>query len=367
MFKVNQFDPKTLRWWYSQRAKIDMNPLYQRRGRLWSITDKAFLIDSILNEYDVPKVYVADFTFGHVRLNTKGLPYAIIDGKQRFEALFDFFSGNLVLDKEFVFQQDPSLKLGGLGYADLTKNHPDVADIFDNYPLSVMRVITDDKDKINELFVRLNRSKPLTGAEIRNAMAGPIPEFIRALVNHEVFKSCIRFPTSRGQDQNAAAKLLLFEYQKKVAETKRRNLDQFTRDAKSAKRDRLELASRRAIDTLDRMADIFLPHDQLLISAGVLPVYYWFIRERKAKDGVLIREFLVDFETKRRASRSGGVGTLADKSDEKDYVKYDKFNRSTNDMSSHHGRVEMLERRFYVFSTSAKKAKKPKQVVAPDG
>jgi len=367
MFKVNQFEPKTLRWWYSQRAKIDMTPSYQRRGRLWSPTDKAFLIDSILNEYDVPKVYLADFTFGHVKLNAEGLPYAIIDGKQRFEALFDFFSGDLVLDKEFIFQQDPSLKLGGLGYADLTKNHPDVADIFDNYPLSVMRVITEDKDKINELFVRLNRSKPLTGAEIRNAMAGPIPELIRALVSHEVFDSCIRFPISRGQDKNAAAKLLLFEYEEKLAETKRRNLDHFTQEAKIVIKDRLELASRRAIDILDRMAGIFLPHDQLLVSAGVVPVYYWFIRQRKAKDDVLIREFLVDFEAQRRAIRSKSESAAADKLDVGDFVDYDKFNRSTNDMSSHQGRVDILERRFSSFSTNAKKTKKPQQTVAPNG
>lgn len=163
MFKVTHFDPKTLKWWWTQRNKIDMSPSYQRHGRLWSKTDKAFLIDSILNEYDVPKIYVADFTFGHSPLNRSRMSYAIIDGKQRLEAIFDFFSGELVLDERFMLEEAPNLKLGGLGYPDLRKTHPDVADIFDNFPLSVMRVITDDETKINELFVRLNRSKPLTG------------------------------------------------------------------------------------------------------------------------------------------------------------------------------------------------------------
>ena len=97
-----------------------------------------------------------------------------------------------------------------------------------------MRVITDDKSKINELFVRLNRSKPLTGAEIRNAMTGPVPEIIRVLVMRDMFKSCIRFPVKRGQDKNAAAKLLLFEHAEKMTETKRRNLDLFTEEARRA-------------------------------------------------------------------------------------------------------------------------------------
>src|SRR5713101_3536196 len=164
--KVTSFEAKTLSWWRTRRLRIDMDPPYQRRGRLWSATDKAYLIDSILNGFDVPKLYVADFTFGDSALNTKKLPYAIIDGKQRFEAIFDFFDGNIVLNTDFQFLENPSLALGGLGYKDLVQNHPDIAELFETYNLSVMSVITNSKDLINELFVRLNRSKPLTGAEI---------------------------------------------------------------------------------------------------------------------------------------------------------------------------------------------------------
>src|SRR6266850_4344662 len=212
MFQILKLEPKPLIWWVSQQKKIDMKPDYQREGRLWSRADKAFLIDSILNGYDIPKIYMADFTVGIVSLNRKGLPYAIIDGKQRLEAIFEFFSGDLVLDEEFEFQQNPKLKLAGLGYPNLTKNYPEVADILNTWPLSVVHVVTDEQPKIDELFVRLNRSKPLTGAEIRNAMAGPVTELNRLLVSHELFKSCISFSKKRAQDKNAATKLLLFEY-----------------------------------------------------------------------------------------------------------------------------------------------------------
>ena len=155
---------------------------------------------------------MTDFTVGVVNLNKKSLPYAIIDGKQRLEAIFHFYTGDLVLDDEFVFQRNPKLKLAGLGYPDLTKNHPEVADIFNTWPLSVVHVVTDEQEKIDELFVRLNRSKPLTGAEIRNAMAGPVTELNRLLIRHELFKSGISFSKKRAQDKNAATKLLLFEY-----------------------------------------------------------------------------------------------------------------------------------------------------------
>jgi len=134
MFKIENLPSKPLQWWISQSKKIDMNPPFQRQGRLWSRADKAFLIDSILNEYDIPKIYIADFTYGNVKLNKSGLPYAIIDGKQRLEAVFEFYSGDVLLDDDFVYQQNQNLKLGGLGYSDLATNYPEVADIFRNHP-----------------------------------------------------------------------------------------------------------------------------------------------------------------------------------------------------------------------------------------
>ncbi len=150
-----------------------------------------------MNGFDVPKFYVADFTYADSKLNKKKLPYAIIDGKQRFEAIFDFFDGKITLNEDFVLHENQALKLGGLGYLDLTKNYSDIAEVFDNYHLSVMSVITESEALINELFVRLNRSKPLTGAEIRNAMAGPAPEIIRRIAKHEFFSDFISFQVKR--------------------------------------------------------------------------------------------------------------------------------------------------------------------------
>jgi len=355
MFKIAKLEPKPLLWWMSQGIKIDMNPPYQRQGRLWSRGDKAFLIDSILNDYDMPKIYMADFTFGNVSLNKKGLPYAIIDGKQRLEAMFDFYSGAIVLDDEFIYQQNPSIKLGGLGYPDLTKNYPEVADIFKNYPLSVVHVITDDENKINELFVRLNRSKPLTGAEIRNAMSGPLTEIIRLLVGHELFKSCVKFTTKRAQDKNAAAKLLLFEYAGKPVETKRRNLDKFAREAKKEPKEKIELASRRVIDTLDRMSEIFLPSDPLLRSAGVFPVFYWLIRQSKFSSDQYVREFLTVFEKSRKNNRYRTSEPPPHLEAARELMIFDKWNRSTDDERSYVERHRILEKRFKQYLKSAKK------------
>lgn len=360
MFQILRIEPKPVIWWASQRSKIDMVPVYQREGRLWSRADKAFLIDSILNGYDIPKIYMADFTVGVASLNRKGLPYAIIDGKQRLEAIFDFADGKLVLDDEFVFQPDPKLKLAGLGYPDLSKRYPEVADAFSNWPLSVVHVVTDEQEKIDELFVRLNRSKPLTGAEIRNAMAGPVTELTRFLVGHELFRSSISFPKKRAQDKNAATKILMFEFNGKLVETKKASLNRFTVQArkeqtKKESKEKIELSSRRVIDTLDRMSEIFLPKDPLLRSAGVFPVYYWFVRENDTKHDQYVREFLNAFERARKENREMASDPARAAKANTELLTFDRFNRSTDDERSHLERHRILAKRFREYLAKPRK------------
>lgn len=360
MFQILRLEPKPVIWWASQRAKIDMVPVYQREGRLWSRADKAFLIDSILNGYDIPKIYMADFTVGVANLNRKGLPYAIIDGKQRLEAIFDFADGKLALDDEFVFQPDPKLKLAGLAYPDLSKLYPEVADAFSNWPLSVVHVVTDEQEKIDELFVRLNRSKPLTGAEIRNAMAGPVTELTRFLVGHELFRSSISFSKKRAQDKNAATKILMFEFNGRLVETKKASLNKFTTQARKEQarkepKEKIELSSRRVIDTLDRMSEIFLPKDPLLRSAGVFPVYYWFVRENDTKNDQYVREFLNAFERARKENREIASDPASAAKADSELLTFDRLNRSTDDERSHLERHKTLAKRFKEYLAKRRK------------
>ncbi len=335
-------DPKPLTWWKSRRKKIDMMPPYQRRGRLWSNTDKAYLIDSILNGYDIPKLYMADYTWSDSELNKKKLPYAIIDGKQRLEAIFDFFDGIIVLNDDFNFLSDSSIKIGGLGYKDLLENYIEIAELFETFPLTIVGVYADSEEPINELFVRLNRSKSLTGAEIRNAMVGKTPAIIREISRHAFFIDNIAFSVKRGADLNAAAKLLIFEYYDKPVETKKKSLDEFASTAESKGADQIELALRRIIQILDEMAQIFLPKDKLLANGGILPVYYWFIRGLPEDNHHMVREFLVFFEQMRSKNREPANAENLDRN----LIEFDNLNRSTNDLKSHSGRIDILKNFF---------------------
>lgn len=337
---------KPLIWWYKQRDIIDFDPPYQRKGRLWSRSDKAYLIDSIINGFDVPKLYMADFQMGGIELNKTGKEYAIIDGKQRFEAVFDFFDQTLTLNADFVWRRDPKLQLGGLSLKDLRNNYPDIADAFETETFDVMSVITDDADDINELFVRLNRSKPLSGAEIRNAMIGEVPDMIRSIARHELFTDYIRFSTKRAGDFNAAAKIALFEYRGTPASTKKSDLDVFAKMPR-VDSERLDLAGNHCLTHLDSMTAVFLPRDELLASAGVFPVYYWFVRLAHPSLYTYMREFLVQFELERSKVRAlAARNQLSGDDRERIYSRYDTLNRSTDDRRSHLGRVSILASLF---------------------
>jgi hypothetical protein len=138
----------------------------------------------------------------------------------------------------------------------------------------------------------------------------------------------------------------MFEHQGNLSETKKRNLDAFVRGVAEKKTDRLELSGRRVIDVLSDMAEIFLPGDRMLASAGVFPVYYWLVRNTDEAEYHHVREFLVQFERARKENRLKIAANPNDPKVDKEIVAYDAFNRSTNDQQSHEGRYEILKKRF---------------------
>lgn len=346
MFQVRTHETRTLSWWHSNRDEIDFTPPYQRKGGLWTPGDKAYLIDSILNGYDIPKVYLADFTISNSGLNTKKKPYAIIDGRQRLEAIFDFLDDRLPLNDDFLFDSEPSLLLGGLLYADLKKNYPKIASKVEQFNLHVMSVMTDEEGKINDLFVRLNRSRPLTGAEIRNAMPGIVPNLIRNIAEHRFFGEWIKFSKNRGQDKNTAAKLLLLEFRGKLVDTKKVHLDRFVDEGVQSENNDFCHSANRVMQVLDDMCSTFGKKDPLLSSEGPTTLYYWFIRERGRQPN--FRHFLSLFDKARRDNTA-----LANKSVERadqELLAFNVLNRSTNDQGSLVKRYQILNNRYSWFN-----------------
>jgi hypothetical protein len=360
-FQVIQMSPRTLSWWSDERDEIDLEPVYQRKGHVWNERQKQYLIDSILNGFDIPKLYVADFTFLNSELNTARKKYAVIDGKQRLLAIYDFFDDQLTLPKGFSYIEDNSLKLDGFSYSDLVKNHPKIARKFDNSSLTVMSVITDDDSKINELFVRLNTSKPLTGAEVRNAMGGKLPDIIRDLVAHSFFTSRIKFNVARSQDKNTAAKLLLLEHRGSIVDTKKRQLDALVMEATDTDDTTeiedvlidvvedtedldVERSAKRMKSVLDSLSNIFIEADPLLRQQAQIVVIYWLVRDLDKNVHTKVRPFLLEFEAEREKAKQAPSGTA-----DPEFSEYELMARTSNDAYSIRRRAQILQQRFEMF------------------
>ena len=202
-----------------------------------------------------------------------------------------------------------------------------------------MSVITDDEARINDLFVRLNRSKPLSGAEIRNAMSGDVPAMIRKIAEHRFFTQKVAFNANRRQDQNAAAKLLLLEHRGALVDTKKFNLDRFVKEAIETESTAISAAANRVINVLNAVTPFFFDRDPGLRLATGLPVYYWYFRNNHPSSS--IAERIRDFEDARRTNkRLAAIG--AENEVDEELQTYDYFNRSPDDATSHERRYQIL-------------------------
>jgi len=195
----------------------------------------------------------------------------------------------------------------------------------------------------------LNKSsKSLTGAEVRNAMKGPVPKFIRRIADHEFFKSSIRFSVKRGADYNAAAKLLLIEFLAMFADTKKGNLDRLVMQAAEESANlNLQATTRDVERNLEHLVSVFNTKDPLLTSQGPITVYYWLVRTLNESYRSRIREFLVAFNDERVKNRKRAKGRLPGVDDE--LLSFDFMDRSVNSKESQIGRYQTLMRRFASF------------------
>ncbi|OEZ48013.1 hypothetical protein JAB1_44330 [Janthinobacterium sp. MP5059B] len=356
MFKVEPYEERNLRWWYEQylSGRIDMAPPYQRKSEIWSKWKRAHLIDSILNDFDVPKFYVATSVEHHsARMKKQTKALSIIDGKQRMQAIFDFFADEVPLNASFVLDGHPDLNMAGLKYSQVSTKAAWLVEKIQNFTPSVMNVLTDEPHKIEELFVRLNSGEAANGSERRNAMKGPIPPILRDLVLHPFFQRKIKFGTQRMQEHNLAAKLLLIELREGFVDTKSKNLNDLAESAAKWEEDNpgkvnteidpYARARDKVIQVLDLLAKEFNDKDPLLASQGSIPIYYWVAREMPKKVNEL-RDFIEEFT--KEVKEAFNVQKIDPAAADPELVSYYTMSRTTNDQASLEGRYKLLMRHF---------------------
>lgn len=330
---------------------IEFNPDYQRNGDIWSLDKRQLLIDSILNDYDIPKLYF--HVLSYEKKNKTGKEFAIIDGRQRIETIISFVNGDFSLAKDFKYLRDVKVKAGGFYYKDLAEIYPKLKMSFDSFDLPIINVETDTDELIDDMFLRLNEAVPLNAAEKRNAIGGPLVNSIKKIAKNIFFEQKIKFTNNRYQYLEVSIRLLFIEHfmssEGKIYDTKKLFLDALVEKYKSDVKLNVKLVEENVLLILSKMSEVFADADPLLGSQGIITIYYLIFREiyieKKLKE--ITRIDFLNF--KNEVKKNKELAELDIREANYDLIDFDRMSvQGTNDASS-------IKERFRIMSEYFKK------------
>lgn len=286
-----------------QSDKIDKSPEYQRFGKLWSKEKKQLLIDSIINGYDIPKIYFHYLASSSRELNQSGKLLAIIDGKQRIEAVDDFLMNELRISQNFTYLKDDQIDLKGLNFSQIEDHFPWIADDLLNYQFDFVFIETDERERIDELFLRLNEGVPLNNSERRKSYGGYLVQYsLRKVQELDFFTNKVSFSNKRLEHFDLYTKLVLIESSEDLKSFTKTTLDRLIKENKFQSQE-IDDSLNRLDNNLNLLTNYFYDRDELLRSKSVVPLYYNFLLKKRNNQEVQKLDFLRKFHELRKVNR----------------------------------------------------------------
>ncbi|MBU3927834.1 MAG: DUF262 domain-containing protein [Bacteroidetes bacterium] len=138
--------------------ELSIQPKYQRRRTPWPLTAKTALIDTIMNNFPLPPIYLRDYIDENNKRRKE-----IIDGQQRISTIVEFYNDSFALSKN-IFDE---------AFVGLTYNHlPEIEQqMIEDFEVSFISVKGASESDIISIFSRLNSfSLPLNTQEKRNSL-----------------------------------------------------------------------------------------------------------------------------------------------------------------------------------------------------
>lgn len=321
----------------SWQNRIDPTPDYQRPPA-WSRRQKQLLIDSILREFDIPKMYWRSVD------REDDVQYEVIDGQQRLRTIWEFWAGDFALARD----ADPinGVAIASQKYGDLALG---VSTIFDTYPIDVVivdeAVQNEEVDEVRDMFLRLQNGTTLKAQEKRNAMPGQMRDFVKGLAGHAFFKNC-RFTDSRFTFDHIAAQMTCLELGGGPTSVRDSDLNRMYRQNSTFDANGKESKKvRRVLDYLLRAFPQKTPelerYNAITLYCLASSLIQNFVHEGTEEK---LASWFIDFETQRRQEE-------AVDEDERDpqSVEYRRLTSySTDGEESIRGRLEYLEKRFFL-------------------
>jgi hypothetical protein len=138
-----------------QRKDLVVNQEYQRGTGLWGDGPSSYFIDTILEKYPFPKIYLQE----SLHLKDKKVKKEIVDGQQRINTILRFYNNEFSLRKES--------KYSGLKFKDLDDS---AQEAFLGYSVSVDVIRSATRAEVLQMFRRMNAyTLPLNSAEKRHS------------------------------------------------------------------------------------------------------------------------------------------------------------------------------------------------------
>ncbi len=310
------------------QKRINTNPDFQRPA-VWGLAQKQLLVDSILRDYDIPKLYWR-------KIGTKPDTYDVVDGQQRLRAIWEFFDGKFRLPKN----SDPidENDVGGLGYDDLPD---DLRLKLDVYPLDIIVLDAMDEEEVREMFLRLQNGTTLKSQEKRNAFSGKMRDFVKSLVQHPFFTK-VGFANSRYTYDLIAAQMICLEINGGPTNIKNADLNRMYKEYKEF--DIKGHEAKAVLRNLNILDGIFREKTPELERYNVISLYC-AIAELDRQYVLLeiqnnILEWFMDFEAKRRTQEEATEDQVAP-----EWMAYkEKISHSTDSEDSIRWRMEFMLR-----------------------
>lgn len=265
---------------HKARARLSF-PEYQRQPNLWASEKKSLLIDSILEQIDIPKLYFNEVSRGN---------YEVVDGQQRLWAIWEY------LDGEYAYRTNGK----GKKFADLTSSQQGA---IQQYELQVTIFEDATDDYLRQLFVRLQLGLLLVAGEKLNAETGAMKDFVfNKMAPHRFIKE-LKMPNRRYAKQTLCAQVAINSFSRSklniFARTRYEDLSFFFKEYEKPlgqDLDDFRTQTKTILSVLDDLADCFGARVKELANRSyIVSIYFLFEELREDLTTTKDRRQFVEF------------------------------------------------------------------------
>ena len=274
---------------------INPKPQYQRTP-VWTEERKAYLIDSILRGYDLPKFYMLYHKSG------QPYEYEVADGQQRMRAIWEFMEDAYPLKKNTIIEQ---IDLSGLYFSELSKK---LQTHFIKFEINICMVLECQPGEINELFTRLQKGVTLNPPELRHAMYSELAFYTSSFLERKRIRDFFNdsaIKDSRFKNQDYIDHVVALVYFNNKRDLKAAAMLQLYSDFAEAKISTFKSYFDNAEKVIEKMTEINSFKKGVFKNKWAFVDYFWFLYKLGSKintvDSEKFSEKIVEFEEERLA------------------------------------------------------------------